>query len=757
MMFIDGRNVQKIAMVITDGESHDPVATANEADILRNAGVDMVAIGVGSGVNMDEINSIADEPKEYRVFIADDFNALDYLADTLIEVICRGKWSNLTAPQGNFGIISSFLLNETSGTWTRSEILKLSDVQHNELVFESSFLGTVGIKVVAIAPETIDFDEIIKNIDERIEDSPAVLATNIALLCLLAVGTVIMRRKDIEDEKRWLYRPLCDNPMSPNSHYFISIHTGLWSSGHLATTPFITLKGFYGNTGPRPLVDKGGMIGSLQRWKVANFMLGTEEHIGPLEEIMVWHDGQEPSCRWYLDKILITEKETGSKYVFLCGDWLSNDKGDCKTYKQLLNSHNELHNGKVLFNTLTRFKLFDDYLNREFRNSYGRTCTNYQPNMPDIKKAILPWPSVFLGYVIAFGAIGSGFTFTFFYSLQWGNDISTDWLLSLLFGTTNEMFMLEPLKELTRLDIMEINLKTFNMAPFIVEESPSKIDLKDIPRSRWPGGMETFALENLRKRLLLDSRLFSHLQVIFTHGLYILLVACICSHNYVNSSFLQNDALINQLKPLRQEVYVPNIFPKRSYNGDFKLPPERALMSDGCSYRMGPVRLRQIRVKGNCDVQKTMEKVVQHCKPPVDSTTEETENYCPGWTPYFGNCKKSGFAYTKANSSSAFPFFGTFHRYDGGGYIKDMNPFEVDVYYELSKLRSQDWIDDRTRFIVVEIVSMNVNTKLFSLVSMRFEKPHTGGIFSVFRHNHPDSILTSTPGTTSFLACSVFL
>lgn len=38
--------------------------------------------------------------------------------------------------------------------------------------------------------------------------------------------------------------------------------------------------------------------------------------------------------------------------------------------------------------------------------------------------------------------------------------------------------------------------------------------------------------------------------------------------------------------------------PRKRYNGEIHTPEERKFMSDAISYRMGPIRLRQIRTKG---------------------------------------------------------------------------------------------------------------------------------------------------------------
>lgn len=91
-------------------------------------------------------------------------------------------------------------------------------------------------------------------------------------------------------------------------------------------------------------------------------------------------------------------------------------------------------------------------------------------------------------------------------------------------------------------------------------------------------------------------------------------------------------------------------------------------------------------------------------------------------------CEDQGFTYTSQGNNSALPFIGTFATYSGGGHVRDLNPFEVEVYVELANLKHKSWIDKRTRLVIVENVIMNANSKLISLVSVAFEFPSVGSI-----------------------------
>lgn len=79
-----------IAIIVTDGQSNDASLTAAEAKKLRDAGVTVLAIGVGSGVSKTELNAIATDPDSTHVFAADNFDALKSLKALLSTKACEG-------------------------------------------------------------------------------------------------------------------------------------------------------------------------------------------------------------------------------------------------------------------------------------------------------------------------------------------------------------------------------------------------------------------------------------------------------------------------------------------------------------------------------------------------------------------------------------------------------------------------------------------------------------------------------------------
>lgn len=88
------QGIPKVVVLLTDGYSNGR-AVADPANQLRNLGVNIFSIGVGSYVNPAELNLIATDPDSTHVFRMSSFNDLAGWVDKLSAVSCDGKWYNL--------------------------------------------------------------------------------------------------------------------------------------------------------------------------------------------------------------------------------------------------------------------------------------------------------------------------------------------------------------------------------------------------------------------------------------------------------------------------------------------------------------------------------------------------------------------------------------------------------------------------------------------------------------------------------------
>ncbi|XP_062911509.1 collagen alpha-1(XII) chain isoform X1 [Mobula hypostoma] len=81
------KSYPKIAIIITDGKSQDPVS--ENAEILRNIGVEVFTLGI-KGAELEELQTIASPPLEKHVFKVADFDRIQDVQNEIIGRVCSG-------------------------------------------------------------------------------------------------------------------------------------------------------------------------------------------------------------------------------------------------------------------------------------------------------------------------------------------------------------------------------------------------------------------------------------------------------------------------------------------------------------------------------------------------------------------------------------------------------------------------------------------------------------------------------------------
>ncbi|XP_071081373.1 collagen alpha-4(VI) chain-like [Haliotis cracherodii] len=85
----------KIVIVITDGQSTNRSITIRQANILHKAGVEVMAVGIGIGVNHQELAHIASDAK--HVFSVTNFDALKTIQNELQQTTCAVQGTAIPA------------------------------------------------------------------------------------------------------------------------------------------------------------------------------------------------------------------------------------------------------------------------------------------------------------------------------------------------------------------------------------------------------------------------------------------------------------------------------------------------------------------------------------------------------------------------------------------------------------------------------------------------------------------------------------
>ena len=82
--------VPNIACVLTDGKSKDNIGTP--AQKLRDSGVTVISIGMGTDYDLEQLREIATDPDSQHMFKA-EFDSLGSLVDSIVDTGCKGRCS----------------------------------------------------------------------------------------------------------------------------------------------------------------------------------------------------------------------------------------------------------------------------------------------------------------------------------------------------------------------------------------------------------------------------------------------------------------------------------------------------------------------------------------------------------------------------------------------------------------------------------------------------------------------------------------
>jgi len=229
-----------------------------------------------------------------------------------------------------------------------------------------------------------------------------------------------------------------------------------------------------------------------------------------------------------------------------------------------------------------------------------------------IKNFLFPHYFLYVAWFLSFLTVASSATFTFFFSLQWGKDISNEWLSSVLVSFTEDLFVLQPIK---------IVLIMLIMAYFFGFKSESeKVDISiqsehascvnatgDASQSMKMQPPHEEEIEQARRYRVKEAKMFSFGRELSLYLLFLTLLAIACYgnrsyHGYLITKNLQETYVNFSMatdpsyywKWLRGQ-FVNGIYANEWYNGNIATKQE--YINNKKSILLGMPRLRQMRIK----------------------------------------------------------------------------------------------------------------------------------------------------------------
>ena len=113
-----------------------------------------------------------------------------------------------------------------------------------------------------------------------------------------------------------------------NYIYDMVISTGVWKHSGTTANVTISIKGELNELKLIPLRSKDESSAICARGNINGFVLTTNESLGSLKEITLEHDNAGDNPSWFVETVVIRDRQTEEQWVFPINRWLALEKDD---------------------------------------------------------------------------------------------------------------------------------------------------------------------------------------------------------------------------------------------------------------------------------------------------------------------------------------------------------------------------------------------------------------------------------------------
>ncbi|XP_070569906.1 polycystin-1-like protein 2 [Ptychodera flava] len=367
----------------------------------------------------------------------------------------------------------------------------------------------------------------------------------------------------------------------------------------------------------------------------------------------------------------------------------------------------------------------------------------------------LPHWCVYIAYCLGFlSSAGSAF-FTVLYSLEWGHEKSVEWLVSFFMSFFQSLLIIQPLKVLclaillslifkkVESDVEVYDVKLKDDEEYLHDSSKMEADLiKYKPPVFDPPDPKM--LEDARIAREKEEKMMELIKEIVTYLLYMAVVWIIAYANRDKMAYYLHKSIDDQLFQNRHfnnieggvsyfgtwttDVLIPSLYPTQWYDSSNMTSSERKFISDMASFRVGPPRLRHLRIRdGYCRVLKQLSALIPYCYAEYSSSTEDERSFNEFWSSVNSSGADQGlWGYQTSGDLDGVAIYGVSRFYGGGGYVAELGSSPSQAEATWSTIWNAKWVDHYTRAVLVEFPLYNANVNLFSMVTLLLEFPATG-------------------------------
>ncbi|XP_067912634.1 polycystin-1 isoform X2 [Heterodontus francisci] len=262
--------------------------------------------------------------KLYTFFLSPDID--DTTKDYYLNITNFYTSSSVQAAVGVYTSLCQYF-NMTAMSWKTDGILPMEDTTPDMAVCLTQHLTAFGASLF-VPPNSVVFinppSAVIKNY--------IVLLTCAICFVIYTISAIIVRKLDLIDINRVGVIPLCGK--DGFYKYEILVKTGWGRGSGTSSHVGISLYGREDKSGHRHLDNES----AFHRNSVDIFQIATDNSLGNIWKIRVWHDNKGLTPSWYLQHIIIKDLQTNNSYYFLVNDWLAvdNDRNEGLVEKEVL-------------------------------------------------------------------------------------------------------------------------------------------------------------------------------------------------------------------------------------------------------------------------------------------------------------------------------------------------------------------------------------------------------------------------------------
>ncbi|VDI78620.1 Hypothetical predicted protein [Mytilus galloprovincialis] len=393
----------------------------------------------------------------------------------------------------------------------------------------------------------------------------------------------------------------------------------------------------------------------------------------------------------------------------------------------------------------------------------------------------LPYWGIYIGYVISFCTVAVAFWATVEFGGVFGPKKSLEWLVSFFISCFESIFFSQPLKVIIIAVIYAVfikkpeandddNDKQLEPGEEWLHSHMTEEDLKNPDKRKELEKMKTSAplppeldfLKTAREERAHEMAMYSLLKEIAICVFFLYFVLMIAYSNrdpwsYNQYSTYNNMFNLGSFSPSytvqfdqvnsipqfwnwTQNALLNSLYYTDWYNGDV-FTDSSSLIQDKQTLLVGSARLRQLRtVPYKCVAP--LDYLIEYCRDDYSSFSEDKKDYKLKWDPLDASdptdIPDSLFSYSQSSDIDGYPYWGIFSTYGGGGYVADLGTTMTDASAVIDTLMENNWVDNNTRAIFIEVNLYNPNNNLFGICLYVLEFLQTGGIepferFFIFR------------------------